>query len=76
MRILPMTNPDELQEVAATILRNSLADPRAEELIEALIADPEVDRRQLVHTAFAMGVTAALQEVMQGHVIGFPSQEN
>jgi hypothetical protein len=76
MRILPLTNPDELAEVAETILRNNLRDPRAEQLIEKLIADPEADRRQLFHIAFAMGVSAALNEVMQGHVIGFPSQQN
>jgi hypothetical protein len=76
VRILPLTNPDELSEVAETILRNNLTDPRVEQLIEELIADSEVNRRQLVHTVFAIGAAAALKEVIQGHVIGFPSQEN
>jgi hypothetical protein len=65
MRVLPINNPDELGEVAETILRNSLRDPQADQLIEALIADPEVTRLQLVHTAFAMGAAAALGEVIQ-----------
>lgn len=76
MRILPLTNPDELNEVAATILRNNLMDPQREQLIEQLIADPQADRRALVHTAFAIGAAAALKEVMEGHVIGFPSRKN
>jgi hypothetical protein len=76
MRVLPIRNPDDLPEVAATILRNALADPRAKEVIEALIADQEATRDKLFATAFAMGVVSALGEVMAGHVIGVPSKEN
>lgn len=74
MRILPITNPDELSVVAETILRNTLRDKRAFELIEALIADPEADRRQLVITGFALGAAAALNEMMQGHLINVHSK--
>jgi hypothetical protein len=76
VRVLPIRNPDDLQEVAATILRNALADPRAAEVIEQMIADQQANRRELVHTAFAMGAITALGEVMAGHVIGVLPNRN
>jgi hypothetical protein len=76
MRVLPIRNSDDVQEVAATILCNALADSEKAELIESMIADQEANRRELVHTAFAMGAMSALDEVMQGHLIGFQSKEN
>jgi hypothetical protein len=47
MRVLPIGSPDEIMKVAATILRNSLADPEKEQLIEALIADKQAGSREL-----------------------------
>jgi len=76
MRVIPMRNPDDLQEVAVAILRNALADPETKEVVESLINHQPANRRQLVYTAFAMGATSALSEMMQGHVIGFSNKEN
>ena len=76
MRILPIRNEDDFREVAETILANSLADPAKEQLLETLIADPAANRRELVHTAFSLGVMAALDEFTQGHIIGVLNKEN
>jgi glutamate mutase epsilon subunit len=67
MRILPIRNTDDLEEVAQTILDHELADKEKAALIKELIDDPEADRTALVHTAFAMGVLSALKEVADGH---------
>lgn len=69
MRILPITNPAELSEVAETILENAMRDPQAARLVEALLSDPEVTKVQLFSTAFAMGASTAMSAWMQGNLI-------
>jgi hypothetical protein len=76
MRIIAMNTPDQLGEVATAILTHALADPESKQLLEQLIADPDVTSRELVHTAFAIGAVATLNEVMQGHVIPLSKTAN
>lgn len=69
VRILPMRNPDEFGKVAETILERALENPEARAVIDALIEDPKPTRKELFHTAFAMGVASALGEMIQGNVV-------
>lgn len=69
MRILPISNPEDLSEVAQTILRNAMLDEEKAKLIEQALKDKRADRRTLFAIAFCMGATQAIHEMMQGHVV-------
>jgi hypothetical protein len=56
-------------DIARRVLAEALSDPELRELIDQMVADPEVTRRQLYHTAFVQGVVHALECVSQGRIL-------
>ena len=76
MIILPMTSPDDLGEIAQYILKKAVENPETRVLIEELINDPKPTRKQLFGTAFAMGASSALGEMMQGHIVQIGSPQS
>lgn len=56
-------------EVAESVLEKALEDPRLSALMEQMIADPQVSRRQLYHTAFAQGVLSSIVAISYGYLV-------
>lgn len=65
-------DPDDhasMYDACTTMLLESLSVPEARALIEGMIDDPTVTRRELVHTAWAQGASFVLYKAMHGQLI-------
>jgi hypothetical protein len=68
--------PDQVIEIAEAILEGALDDPAAHQVIETMLANPEITRRQLYHTAFAQGVLSTLQALKDGNLVPIAGSNN
>jgi hypothetical protein len=55
--------------IAERVLEEALLDPELCNVINSMLDDPEVTRRQLYHTAFAQGVIHTLESINKGRII-------
>jgi hypothetical protein len=56
-------------DVAGRVLAEALSDPELRELIDRMVADPNVTREQLFATAFAQGAMHTLEALSQGRIL-------
>jgi hypothetical protein len=59
--------------IAERVLEDALRDPKLASLIDTMLADQSVTKKQLFHTAFAQGVISALFALRQGRRIDLRS---
>lgn len=63
---------DGYEQVSMKLMSDALRDPRAKALFEELTDNPDINRRELFATAFAFGVTAAINAMREQKIKTFP----
>jgi hypothetical protein len=70
------TGLEQAAQVADIVLERSLEDPRLRELMEQMLHDEAITKRQLAHTAFAQGVISTLAAIDAGWLGVIPRAKN
>jgi hypothetical protein len=60
------TGLEQATQIAGIVLERSLEDPQLRELMERMLRDETITKRQLAHTAFAQGVISTLAAIDAG----------